>query len=60
MHYCPKCHRPLESSGAECLHGLGPSPELWDGGASMTPEELVKEYGYSIEEAREILKSIGG
>ena len=53
---CLKCGRRLKEGEQECLHGLGPPPEPWDGGLSMTPEELVEEYGISLEDARERLK----
>ena len=58
--YCPKCKRPessFEGPNGECLHGLAPAPEPWDGGASMTAEQVAEEYAISIEEAREIVGS---
>ena len=51
---CVICARPLERHGAECLHGLAPVPEPWDGGLNMTPAELMAEYGYSQAEAEAI------
>ena len=57
-YYCPTCKRPIEAPDSECLHGLGPAPEPWDGGLSATPEDMVREYGITLEEAHEILDAV--
>ena len=55
---CLKCKRPLKNWGDECLHGLGPAPEPWDGGLSMSAEEIAKAYEISLDEAQVIYDSI--
>ena len=57
-HICPTCRRYKDSAQAECLHGLAPAPESWDGGLSMTAEEIAQVNGISLDEAQEIYNSI--
>lgn len=44
--YCPTCKRPLPGEGhnGECLHGLAPAPDAWDGGLSLSPQQLHDLY----------------
>ena len=57
-HICPRCKRHKDSAAAECLHGLAPAPESWDGGLSMTAEEIAQVNEISLDEAQKIYNSI--
>ena len=55
--YCITCHRKIEDVWDRCLHGSAPAPEPWDGGLSMSAEDIAKEYEISLDEAQKIYDS---